>query len=352
MNVRLLLYALACLLGATSLPADDLTQISVCEALDACGCSASAELASNEVFCRPECDYACSACCTGWYAQVEAFLLHRNNGVIDRTIVQTDLPPGDPVLTTHDLGFSLQAGPRILIGRQTGVDRAWELSYFGTHFWDASAIATDINNLDIPDPLVAVANDFDNADQMLLTYASRLNNAEFNLVSERESWTLLAGFRFLSLAERFNINALDNDGDVSDYLARTSNNLFGAQLGARVQRCASQRVSWELVGKAGVFGNDASQRLLLQDNDNTFELLNTTARRGTVSFVGDLNFTGSYALNDVWSLRGGYFVMYVNGLALAPDQLDFTNDLDTGTRITTRGNLFVHGVNLGLEASW
>jgi hypothetical protein len=351
MGYRLLLAAVVCVIGAVSLRAASLAPLSVCEDCDSCGDSVSACSDDSDVLCCAECCKACDGYCTGWYLQADAFILDRNNGSRNRALVLAD-NTGDTVLTTHDLDFDFQAGPRILIGRRTDIDQAWELSYFGSQSWSGSATATDANNLDIPGPLVAIANDFDNADRMRLTYDSELHNAEFNLVSDRVGWSLLAGFRYLNLDERFNINSLDSDGDVSDYTTRTSNNLFGGQLGARIQRRTSDRMSWEFVSKAGIFGNDAIQHLLLQDNDNTFEILHTTARRATVSFIGDVNLSGVYALNDVWSLRGGYYVMYAAGLALAPDQLDFSNDLTTGTRINTHGDLLLHGTNFGLEAHW
>jgi hypothetical protein len=294
---------------------------------------------------------ACNNHCSCWYTAADAFILHRTNGSDDQVVVLED-NTGDTVLTTGDLEFDFEAGPRLLVGRRLGCGWAGELSYFGTHFWRASETATDTNNLDIPGPLVAVANDFDNADQMELTYGSELHNAEFNVVHQHGCWSLLAGFRYLNLDERFNINATDNDGDVSDYTTSTRNNLYGGQLGARTRRRTSCRMWWELETKAGVFGNDADQDFLVQDNNNTVVLFDTSASDSEVSFIGDLNVTGVYALSRAWSLRTGYFVMYATSLALAPDQLDFTNDANTGTRINTDGDLFLHGFNLGLEARW
>lgn len=345
MIIRLLLAAAACLLGPASLRAAGPNFGDLCSSSANCADLPSDHLDADDMFSCPECDDV------RWYLQSEALILHRSNGSLDRAIVLAD-DTGDPILGTHDPDFNFQAGPRILLGRRTGADRGWELSYFGAHFWNAGAAAASPNNLDIPGPLVALANDFDNADQMRLTYASQLHNAELNLFRDHAGWSLLAGFRYLNLGERFNINSADSDGDVSDYTVRTSNHLFGGQLGARVQGRLGERIRWELVGKGGVFGNAAEQRLLLQDNDNTFDVLNTTARRGQASFVGDVSLSCAYELNNVWSLRGGYYVMYAAGLALAPDQLDFSFDLDTGTRIGTHGDLLLHGALVGLEARW
>jgi hypothetical protein len=39
-------------------------------------------------------------------------------------------------------------------------------------------------------------------------------------------------------------------------------------------------------------------------------------------------------------------------VALAPDQLDFTNTAASGSGLAAGGGIFLHGVNLGLEARW
>ncbi len=48
--------------------------------------------------------------------------------------------------------------------------------------------------------------------------------------------------------------------------------------------------------------------------------------------------------------RLGYTAIWVNDLALAPDQLDFTNTPTSGTGIYTRGSMLIHGFNAGMEA--
>ena len=70
------------------------------------------------------------------------------------------------------------------------------------------------------------------------------------------------------------------------------------------------------------------------------------------SFVGDINVTIACHLTDVWAVRGGYNVLWIEGLALAPDQLDFSDTAASGTNLQTSGGLFLHSVNVGLEARW
>jgi hypothetical protein len=42
----------------------------------------------------------------------------------------------------------------------------------------------------------------------------------------------------------------------------------------------------------------------------------------------------------------------LGGLALAPDQLDFTDTLTSGTQLHSTGWIFIHGGVLGLQARW
>jgi hypothetical protein len=45
--------------------------------------------------------------------------------------------------------------------------------------------------------------------------------------------------------------------------------------------------------------------------------------------------------------------MWIEGLALAPDQLDFDFAIDpSGNQLRNGGGMFLHGVNVGLEARW
>ncbi len=51
-------------------------------------------------------------------------------------------------------------------------------------------------------------------------------------------------------------------------------------------------------------------------------------------------------------LRLGYNMIWRSGVALTPDQWDFTKTLTGGTTLVGGGGVFLHGANLGLEARW
>jgi len=131
----------------------------------------------------------------------------------------------------------------------------------------------------------------------------------------------------------------------------TRNDLYGGQLGAR-WRCCHGGWSWEATGKGGLYGNSEGEKQTVVDFPN-FPLRPLTSGSGsTLSFVGELNLSGIYQLNDVWGIRAGYNVMWIEGVALAPDQLDFSFTSTSGSQIQRNGGIFLHGVNIGLEARW
>ena len=118
-------------------------------------------------------------------------------------------------------------------------------------------------------------------------------------------------------------------------------------------RRSKGRLGWEATGKAGIFGYDAEQEQSVIDFPN-FALRPTVSSNGSgVAFVGEANLSALYRLSNVWNLRAGYTALWIEGLALAPDQLDFDFASSTGgSRLHDDGGLFLHGVNVGLEARW
>jgi hypothetical protein len=285
---------------------------------------------------------------SNWYVRGEVLFLHRNSNVINQTVVQT-AAGGTPVVSTADFDFPMVAGLSLLVGHRLDSNSAWELSYFGLHNWSRNIIAADADNLDAPGGL-GTGTDFDAADVMNVEYLSRLNNVEFNILRDQSRLAWLAGFRYVNWEEEFNIQAT-NDTDVSNYKVGTSNNLFGGQFGARAF-FPGYSFDWDVTGKVGLFGNAAQQRQLLADDNDTVVLRNTSVNGGAVSFVGDLNASLYYRLNRTWGIRGGYNIMLITGLALAPDQLDFTNTPVSGLGINRSGDVFLHGANVGVEAIW
>ncbi len=360
--------------------------LAMAQSLDEQRCAAPSGTTSQDDgldgWCRPARNDPCPAV----YGQVEALFMKRNPRFMQQPIV-VDATTSATLLSTSDLDFNFDPGLRATVGMRLCEGRALEFSYFGLFEGNASAIAEKPNPnafLTFPDNLTG--NVFVDMNRTQVKYSSWLNSFELNLpcccgccdqcacAEVRDdcgsgevrddcgrgpvrcrSFEWFAGFRYLNLGEELNISAQKVvDGRVEDgtYNVRTANHLYGGQLGARMRRWRD-RLGWEASGKAGIFANDAQQKQLVTDFPN-FPLRPTvSSSSGGVAFVGEINVSGLYRLTDVWNLRAGYNALWIEGLALAPDQLDFNFASATGgTRLNNGGGLFLHGVNLGLEARW
>jgi hypothetical protein len=72
-------------------------------------------------------------------------------------------------------------------------------------------------------------------------------------------------------------------------------------------------------------------------------LLSDSDQSVGIAGVIDFSVTGSYRLGSHLSLRGGYQLLYVAGLGLAPNQL---------AGYSHGSDLFLQGPSAGLELSW
>jgi hypothetical protein len=298
-------------------------------------------------FCSPDVGPNCEPPkSTPWYFLGEALILDRTNQTGHQVVTELD-PSLAPVLRTSDIEFSPEIGPRIAIGYCTKNSTAWEVSYFGLQDWNEQATVTGNNDLNLPGDLGLAANlDFFDADAVTETYSSRIHNVELNHSWSWDETIWMIGFRYFQLNEHFNITSTDVQTGSSEYDIRTHNDLVGLQIGTRINRC-TKRFWWDCTAKAGVYGNLADQHQRVDDFAG-FVLRNDEADAGHTSFIGDVSLNAAYKVREhVW-IRAGYNLMWVQDVALAPNQLDFTDTPTSGTELHAGDGVFYHGVNVGL----
>jgi hypothetical protein len=226
------------------------------------------------------------------------------------------------------------------------------------------------------DPLALLVSDFNDRDSARATYASTLNSAEANLFSRiddggfgrhapqpwrrcdgycRGTMDWLAGFRWAGLEEASTLT-LDGGGIpvTGGYAVRSSTQLFGAQLGGR-GRMEWERWAIEGWAKAALCGAavNQSQSPIVDAVVPDPPIRDAQASaEGGVGFIGDLNATLVYRLTETWGLRAGYNLIWLSGVALAPNQFDFGAETTSGSDLHGGAGLFLHGASLGLEARW
>lgn len=340
-------------------------------AIDGAPFGAPDDVDAGSVVCR-------SLCCPEWnsYALFDVLFLQRDNMTNDQAIAiaNKNAPsPGQVLLTTRSMEPAVAPGIRLFYGRRTTECTGWEVGYYGIYGMFGNALTGGVDQLQIPGDLGQTVPGWATADLESATYFSTLNMAEVNVFrydccGSRDpcarlackrcyhcnciDW--LAGFRWAGLEEQANLNITCCQGDPpSPYTANTSSNLFGAQLGVR-GRTEWQRFAFEGWIKTALAGASLYQsQSSIVSSITHFEERPPRASWATgLGMIADINISGIYRINRVWGLRAGYNMIWLSGVALAPNQWDFTSTAQSGYGLNHGSGLFLNGANLGLEARW
>jgi hypothetical protein len=320
--------------------------------------------------------FECMTCCPEWpnYCELDFLVMTRTNNVDDQPLIISADDPDQVLVSARDLEFGVAPGVRALFGQRMGNNFGWEIGYTGVYGLWAEEVLTGEATLAAPGDLGQAVDGWSTADFLDPTYKSSLNLAEANLFyyscgekckpnsalwwNRQEHCTctdFLAGFVWAGLEEEAALNVICCEGDPpTSYNVDTSSNLFGGHIGIR-KRADWER--WSLQGtlKAGVAGtrlkssSGAIFSSLTPDSIIRDPISNSESGLGGIF---QFNLTTIYRINSQWGLRGGYNLIGLTGVALAPDQFDFTDTADSGTRIAGNGNVLMHGFNFGLEYRW
>jgi hypothetical protein len=312
-----------------------------------------------------------SATATEDYTVVEALFLQRDNESRPGTLVlNTDT--GQPAITSTDLQFPVASGMRAFVGRHGCDGPGWELGYLGIYGMSAVDTVAGNGNLDIAPPLNGKVASLAGASLAQASYGSAINGAEANLLATQEFFHLprlngyeadrlpfvamvdwLAGFRWAGLEEQAGITLATPGLGASRYAVRSSSNLFGGQVGVR------GRIDWERWGLEGQGKAALAGVSLTQAQSPVVDAVNGEVFRGArgargsdVGGIFDWSVTLVRHINDMWSIRAGYTMLWLTGVALAPDQFNFTTDTLAGTTIVGGNTIWLQGATIGLEGRW
>ncbi len=295
----------------------------------------------------------CSLCAGSGDAYAQESLWSARPGAV---ILERDRPnslvlmqaTADPTrnLNADDFNFGFHGGLDMSILRHFDGDRAAEVRYVGVDGW--SSATTAITNTTLLMPLIIntqVPVTAPNVQRINATYGSDLESIEANWRRPLgDSWTLLAGFRYVELDEQLRAN-LVTPVPTFTYDITTQNRMYGFQAGA--EAFLYQRGCFSLEGnfKAGIYHNSGAHTSVL----NTTRVSVVAGQRSNrPAFLGELGLTGVFDLTDRLSLRGGYNLMWIESVALASDQIPATN-FTTFTGIDSSGGVFYHGAIVSLE---
>jgi hypothetical protein len=288
--------------------------------------------------------------CPHWVATADALFLQRSAANHQRLL--SDASTGAEVLDASNLNFSMNAGERLSLCREDPAGLGLEVTYFGIDSWhssanySSSAFTYGVGDLAIDDTLAVPVT------AAQFQYTSRLYSGEINLRYAMNDWlTSLAGLRWVEFEDRYAASGAVPLSSVpfSD-LVRGHNHLYGSQIGFDARLLGRENLfRIDLLTKAGMYFNAAAQNNDFVDSSTGFS---ASASNTHFAFLGEVGVTGSLQVSKHVALRGGYQVLCLTDVALAPNQIR-TTDFGSGqASVDTSGTLFCHGANAGLEVVW
>ena len=191
---------------------------------------------------------------------------------------------------------------------------------------------------------------------MVWDYATELYNAELNV-----RWnpcarvSMLAGFRWVNLCENLQ-GALEPPTfrrEPPFWNTTTTNNLYGFQIGADGKIFERGRFSIDGLVKAGIFDNNAEE----STGVSTIKIPRpSSASTNHAAFVGETGLQCKYQVTKRLMLKAGYEAIWLQGVALAPGQIQETYmptyDVAQALGVNCNSGVFYHGATAGLEYSF
>jgi hypothetical protein len=333
-----------------------------------------------------------------WYGDFDFVVWHRTEprGGNFGVEVASNTSTGQNSLT--GLGLNLQGNPLPLQAGARGTlgyfldrdpdnrDHSLEITYLGFNNWegDDSLVARPAQNGFTfalqPIPANQLFTGFSNAQQFISSYRSDLQSLELDYrvrnrpgrdqlqmgpdgfwsrhVTQGRTESIFVGLRGISEEEEYHVSSINSGitGFGGNYQVNTKNHLLGFQVGGDCLD-VHEGFYWGLKGDAGiycnfvdgfanVFGTDPSASPTPLDVKN-----NATGQ--TAAFFGELTFMAGYDINEHLMIHAGWDLAQLGGLALAPENVSFTQKLLSSTPTTRNdGQVFFNGLSVGLEAYW
>ncbi len=294
----------------------------------------------------------------GEWTMMRRSLLHSERIVkSDSDTSCTGCDDDDSVLSTGPLvsEFDYEPGFRVGAYYHPSERRSLELLYLDCGKWHSEKEVNGDDDLSFPFKCCNYTHDFREASEAKAKYNSNFWTAEFNYwrhVTPRfedyfsVSW--LAGLRYVNLHEKFNVAFL-RDANESHYRISVENYMPGIQLGGNVQFNPQRSWSWDLTAKIGVLVDIAEQKTYLGDYNDSVTLRNHEGEKTGATFLAEVAAALAYQFNTHFNIHGGYQMLYLSGIALAPEQISKRTGPHSGSACNLDGQAIVHGWFLGLS---
>ncbi|MBW3598669.1 MAG: hypothetical protein KY475_15525 [Planctomycetes bacterium] len=311
-------------------------------------------------------------CCTPRWWDFQAEGLYYTREEVSRRVDFTSLGAGGPiVLSTDNLDFDEEPGFRLMGSLLLQPGTNLEGGYFGMFEWATqAAVASGANDLfsaysefgAIAPPNLPEAN---NSSLQAIAYSTELHNWELNI---RRRWvspncrahtSFLVGARYLVLNEDFSYFIQNGavTAESTGTLVQTRNDIYGFQTGGDLLVCIVPGVKVGVNFKATLGGlrteNETLIRLVRPVDPAANQEFRELVGNEDIAVVGEGGLESIFELTEHMTLRMGYQLLFVDGVALAPE--NFNSDFRFGIRdplINDNGDVLYHGFQLGAEYTW
>lgn len=318
----------------------------------------------------------CSTCRPRWFASASGLVMTRTlpSGVAMST------GPGGVALTSADAAANWPGGLDLRIGRWFGPQQRhgvegiyWGVFNIGTA---ASADGGGLNAIPSLTPSIMVGSTaasslFDNASAQRVGRNDLVNNVEVNWLyapskhpeafDDEQRWSLvwLAGFRFFQLLDTLTLTSPSAATDPLILDVTANNNLFGAQVGTRLDWRFARRFRLAAIPKIMIGGSSVSNLSTLETAAGTpatytdGTTVNSRVTGSTFSYLGSVDSLVAWDVTDHWSLWIGYRVVGVGNIIDADSVWPATiTGPGSLALINTGGNTVVHGGFAGFESRY
>jgi hypothetical protein len=301
--------------------------------------SPSSSASANENTAAPNLQMCCPE--TAWCFSFGGLYLQRSRS---RPATIITPPTGTPgrILEASDFSYSYDACPDFQFMCQLPSGYLLDGRFFSDH---ATGSDFDVGTL-TTFRMAGIGITILGGGPVFATEETKLDNMELNFhVPVRAGCTVFTGLRYLELRDTLDVvlvNTLHNRWD-------EENHMFGVQGGLDYDFFSpGSRLQFNGIIKAGAYGNTGTNHF------TSAVVSSTTDSKADTAFVGEIDFTASYQLTKHLAVRGGYMVMWIEGVGLAPDTAATTFQAAGGTHspINTNCGLWYNGATASLDFTW
>ncbi|MEN6459481.1 MAG: hypothetical protein ABFC63_11190 [Thermoguttaceae bacterium] len=283
--------------------------------------------------------------CPDWTFSAEGIALQRST-TRSQSLFQSSGTTVSDVLNSKTMDFPVEYGPQLSVMRQIGCsDFSVEVAYFQVDGFAANSSVPGDSLMVVDQTSTRLA-----VTDASAAYTSALYVGDINLRWQwRERIALISGFRMGQLNEHYRANGTaTGGGDAYALNTDAFNHLYGFQLGADATVLDfGGPLKLKGICRAGAFANYASQRDSLTESEMQTEV--NASRNNHMAFLGEAGAVLTYAITKNLSFRASYEAMWLEGVALAPEQISSSNLLLGTASVNANGSVFYHGGGLGVE---